>query len=249
MQHASRRFHERLQRVPFRGRQDLRRVPGRHDEGDKKRRAATTTNVNPRGLYECITLWVLLEEACRGLGLSALRDSVQALLNTFEAFKNIPVLALAAALLYPRLNTLAKRFAKVPLPIVALKTDENDIEATESVILFREFIPMGGMAVTGNRLSTISGQSVLIKAGKVFVNPHIIIFAWRYLFKVLPTVPGAAGRGLRQARTAQSPEGGHCRDNRDAVRAAGAVGQTVRMAAGDRLPDRGQQHPQPAHGD
>lgn len=156
------------------------------DQGDKKRRAATTTNVNPRGLYECITLWVLLEEACRGLGLSALRDSVQALLNTFETFKNIPVLALAAAILYPRLNALAKAFAKVPLPIIALRTDENDIEATESVILFREFIPMGGMAVTGNRLSTISGQSVLIKAGKVFVHPHVIIFGWRYLFKVLP---------------------------------------------------------------
>jgi hypothetical protein len=157
------------------------------DEGDKKRRAATTTHVNPRGLYECITLWVLLEEACRGLGLTALRDSVQALLSTFEAFKNIPVLALAAALLYPRLNALTKRFAKVPLPIVALKADENDVEATESVVLFREFIPMGGLAVTGNRLSTISGQSVLIKAGRVFVHPHVIIFAWRYLFKVLPS--------------------------------------------------------------
>lgn len=156
------------------------------DEGDKKRWAATTAHVNPKGLYECITLWVLLEEACRGLGLSQLKHQVEALLDTFEAFKNIPVLALAAALLYPRLDALSKKFAKVPLPIVALKTNENDIEATESVILFREFIPMGGMAVTGNRLSTISGQAALIKGGKVFVNPHIIVYAWRYLFKVLP---------------------------------------------------------------
>lgn len=136
--------------------------------------------------YPWMALWMLMEEICIGLGLAALRDHMQERLNAVIKFKDIPVLLLASAYLTPRLGKLPDWLKKVPMPVIALRVEENDLEAADAIIRLRNFVPMGGMRVGENRITTLTGQAIQIKANKYTVNPHIIIILWRYLFRHLP---------------------------------------------------------------
>ncbi|MDD5094282.1 MAG: DUF6519 domain-containing protein [Dehalococcoidia bacterium] len=135
--------------------------------------------------YEWMALWMLMEEVCRSMGLVVLRDRFQQFLNSFEAFKDVPVLLLASAQLYPRLEAIAKRLGNLPMPVVALRVAENDLEATRAVIRLLDFIPVGGMRIAENRLQTLLGQAIQVKAHKVAVNPQVIFIGLRYLPEIL----------------------------------------------------------------
>jgi len=137
---------------------------------------------------ELIALWVLMEETCQYLGLEELRDRVQDFVDTFENIQNIPVLLLASAYLYPKLGDKSELKVNLVLPIISPQISGNDFEAEKAVVWLRNFIPMGGMQITENRLHTLTGQAVRVKAVPVTVNPHIIIIAWRLIFMVLPII-------------------------------------------------------------
>jgi hypothetical protein len=138
--------------------------------------------------FKWMALWMLMEEACRHLGLAELRDRVQDLIDTFDSFQQMPVLLLASAQLYPKLAEISRSKRRGPMPIIDLKVEGNDFEATESVILLQNFIPMGGMRIIGNRVHTLSGQAILVKASSITVNPHAITLGWRLVFKRLPAI-------------------------------------------------------------
>jgi hypothetical protein len=131
-----------------------------------------------------VALWVLLEEACRTLKLDEIRDAYQDLLNTFENLSGIPVLLLVSIYLYPQLDSIAKNSAKIPFPIIALKVKDNEIEAANGICLI-DFIPMGGLNIGQNRIQTLKGQAVVVKANPYTVNPNVVIVLWRFLYKVI----------------------------------------------------------------
>ena len=134
-----------------------------------------------------VALWMLLEEACEELKLTQLRDALQELLNTFEAYKGIPVLLLAGISLYPKLDSIAKASAKIPVPIIALTVKDNEIEAARG-IRFINFIPVGGLNISGNRIQTLKGQAILVKANPYTINPYAVIVLWRFFYRMLPTI-------------------------------------------------------------
>jgi hypothetical protein len=133
------------------------------------------------------SLWVLLEEACRALKITGTRDAIQDLMDTMETYKGIPVLLIVSLYLRRRLQNIAEMSGKIPMPIIALKISGNEIEAQRGIRL-NNFIPMGGLNISGNRIETLRGQAVLVRVNPFTVNPYVITFAWRYLFKALPTV-------------------------------------------------------------
>lgn len=137
-----------------------------------------------------LALWMLTEESCRVLGLTALRDAVQELLDMEGRFRNIPVLLLITAFLTPRLVRLLARarLKNLTLPVIALRTERNDLEAAEAGILLRSIVTVGGMRIGENRIHAQSGQGIVVKAHKAAVNPHILIILWRYLLRYLALV-------------------------------------------------------------
>ena len=73
----------------------------------------------------------------------------------------------------------------LPMPLVALALQDNDIASTERSVSLQDVLPLGGMKVADNRLHTESGQAIHIKAHALFVNPHVTIAAWHALLKYL----------------------------------------------------------------
>ena len=137
--------------------------------------------------YALMGLWILLEEACKGLRLTGTRDAMQELLDTFENYKGIPVLLLASIYLYPRLDRIAKFAANIPMPLIALNVRGNGIEARDGIRI-TDFIPMGGLNISDNRVQTLTGQAIEVKAGPYTVNPNVVIVVWRFLYKMLPSI-------------------------------------------------------------
>lgn len=137
--------------------------------------------------YALMALWMLLEEACKGLRLTGTRDAVQELLDTFKNYKGIPVLLLASIYLYPRLSRIIKLSQKIPMPLIALGVKDNQIEA-RSGIRFIDFMPVGGINISDNRVQTLTGQAIEVKANPYTVNPYVVIVGWRFLYKMLPPI-------------------------------------------------------------
>ncbi len=134
-----------------------------------------------------MALWVLVEEACRGFGLTGTRDAIQELMDTMENYAGIPVTLLLSLCLSRQINNIAELSKNIPMPIIALKVSGNEIEAKRG-IYFNNFVPMGGLNISRNRVQTLRGQAVLVRVNPYTVNPYVINVAWRYLFKVLPQV-------------------------------------------------------------
>ncbi len=125
-------------------------------------------------------LWMLLEETVRFLKLPDLRDSLQQLLDACSL--KFPALSVVAQFLYPALNKLQ---VGLPMPIIALALNDNDIEGTARGVHLTDFLPLGGMRVVHNRVHTVTGQAVCVKSHQHAVNPHLVVALWRYLFKAL----------------------------------------------------------------
>jgi hypothetical protein len=133
-------------------------------------------------------IWLLLEEACSGLGLTDARDAVQELLDTLPLYNNIPVLLLLSVTLYPALGKISSKGGTVPLPLVALKITGNEITAGKAGIRLLNFIPLGGLNIGNNRIQTLTGQAIEIKANPYTVNPYVVIVGLRFAGKFLPAL-------------------------------------------------------------
>ncbi len=136
--------------------------------------------------YKLMAFWMLLQAECDDLGLAGALGAVQELLDTFESFRGLPALLLAAVEILRRLGTMVKRSGSVPMPIISFDLTNNDIEARDGILL-SNFVPLGGFHVDDNKIQTLSGRAIEIKAHPYSVNPYVIIIGWHLLYALLPS--------------------------------------------------------------
>lgn len=133
---------------------------------------------------ERLAIWMLLEELARITGLRQLRDQLQELLAQF-AQSAAPVLFLAAEWLAEFLARQQDAATELALPQIALLLHDNDIAASQRCIALADFIPLGGIRVTHNRLHTVAGQALALNALPLAANVQLTIFAWRFLVQTV----------------------------------------------------------------
>ncbi|MDY6795806.1 MAG: DUF6519 domain-containing protein [Actinomycetota bacterium] len=135
--------------------------------------------------YQVMSLWVLLEEACNELGLAEMRDEIQGLLGGSSNRDSMPpILLLSGIGLYKWLDRIAELSDGIPIPLIALGIRGNEIEARNGVRL-TEFIPLGGIDISDNRVMALRGQALMVKANAYAVDPLVNLSIWRAFLGML----------------------------------------------------------------
>lgn len=132
---------------------------------------------------EQLVLWMMLEETTRVFGLENLIDKVQQVIDAL-GLDHYPALYVASVYLHRALANPDLE-VRLPMPIIALVLDGNDIEGKDGCVLLEDFVTLGGMKVAHNRFHTVQGQALRINTHPFAANVHLIILLWRALVKLL----------------------------------------------------------------
>lgn len=168
---------------------------------------------------ETLALWVLLEESLRIMGLSALLDAAQTIVDrTLELLQTLdlddvevpdalrdPLLYALATALHDELENLAAGegtplWARLsPLvPVIALTVADNEMTTSADTILIEQLLTFGGMRIEGNRLASENGQTVRVEAWPYAANAALVAYLLRLILRMLPEGIDAL-RGLLDA--------------------------------------------------
>ena len=128
--------------------------------------------------------WMMLELSLWLMGLSPLVNALEERLPNTGGYP----LTLFLANYLPTLIEQGMEGSgedAVALPLIDLRIAANQLTCDNSGVVFRSFIPLGSLRISGNRIISLRGQTLRVDAQPNFANAHLSVFLYRTLLNLL----------------------------------------------------------------
>lgn len=139
-----------------------------------------------------ILMGIAVDESFGLMGLNPLMEALQPILDEASPYPGVPVAWYWASSILTGL-----RGSALPMPLIDLAVSHNDV-ACDQCITFNDYLPLGGLRVTENRLHTTTGQAVRVQTNPYLANAHLVVFLFRFLLDRLREMVEEAASGAQE---------------------------------------------------